>query len=232
MPAGTTRWRSSRGTSCSPGPPTCSPTWDPRPYHPAQTFERLCAGQIRETVGPGEIRTGSPTMWAARGQDRLADRDRRRRRHDLRCRRHDHETMAAFAERMVWPSSSATTWSTSAPRRTVRRPPGPTYAGVAALAVLSPDLDGPDDARLIKLTSAPIHDDAGRAEARASARHPAMGRAQDEAHRWAAEARQTLAPLPACPAPAPSSYSATTWSSGPLDAGQRPRRRRHGVPPA
>ena len=93
--------------------------------------------------------------------------------------------------------------------------------GVPTLAVLyARTSTDPADARLIELTSGPIHDDAEHAEALApAAGAPGDGRARDEAHRWADEARVPLAPLPAGPPATPSRCSATTWSSGPVDGG-------------
>jgi heptaprenyl diphosphate synthase len=172
----------------------------------ARTFERLCTGQIRETVGPGEgedpiahhvgvlaDKTGSLIATAGRfgammsgaGDDVV-------------------ETMAAFGERIGVAFQLADDLvDIGSERSQSGKTPGTDLReGVATLAVLyARTSTDPHDARLIELTSGPIHDDAEHAEALSLLRaHSAMGRARDEAHRWAAEARSTLAPLPAGPA--------------------------------
>jgi heptaprenyl diphosphate synthase len=114
------------------------------------------------------------------------------------------ETMAAFGERIGVAFQLADDLvDIGSERSQSGKTPGTDLReGVATLAVLyARTSTDPDDARLIELTSGPIHDDAAHAEAlRLLRAHPAMGRARDEAHRWAAEARSTLAPLPAGPA--------------------------------
>ena len=78
----------------------------------AATFERLCLGQLHETVGPAARgRPGRPLPAGARGQDRLAHRDlgtvrgdvrrvrRRRRRRRHRLRREDRRRVPARRRR-------------------------------------------------------------------------------------------------------------------------------------
>ncbi len=147
----------------------------------ARTFERLCTGQIRETVGPPD------------GEDPIA--------HHVSVLADKTGSLIATAGRFGAMMSGAeeavveTTQSGKTPGTDLRE-------GVATLAVLyARTSTDPADARLIELTSGPIHDDAEHAEAlRLLRAHPAMARARDEAHRWADEARAALAPLPSGPA--------------------------------
>ena len=171
----------------------------------ARTFERLCTGQIRETVGPSEgedpiahhvsvlaDKTGSLIATAGRFGAMMSGAD------DEAI-----ETMAAFGERIGVAFQLADDLvDIGSERAQSGKTPGTDLReGVATLAVLyARTSTDPADARLIELTSGPIHDDAEHAEALGLLRaHPAMGRARDAAHRWAAEARSTLAPLPAGP---------------------------------
>ena len=171
----------------------------------ARTFERLCTGQIRETVGPGEgedpiahhvsvlaDKTGSLIATAGRFGAMMSGADEE-----------VIETMAAFGERIGVAFQLADDLvDIGSERAQSGKTPGTDLReGVATLAVLyARTSTDPADARLIELTSGPIHDDAEHAEALGLLRaHPAMGRARDEAHRWADEARSTLAPLPGGP---------------------------------
>jgi heptaprenyl diphosphate synthase len=172
----------------------------------ARTFERLCTGQIRETVGPGEgddpiahhvavlaDKTGSLIATAGRFGAMMAGADPQ-----------VVETLATFGERIGVAFQLADDLvDIGSERAQSGKTPGTDLReGVATLAVLyartSPE---ETDQRLIELTSGPIHDDAEHAEALALLRaHPAMQRARDEAHRWAGEARAALVPLPGGPA--------------------------------
>jgi heptaprenyl diphosphate synthase len=172
----------------------------------ARTFERLCTGQIRETVGPdvGEDpiahhvsvladKTGSLIATAGRFGAMMSGAD------DAVI-----ETMAAFGERIgvAFQLADDLVDIGSAHEQSGKTPGTDLREGVATLAVLyARTSSDPADTRLIELTSGPIHDDAEHAEALALLRaHPAMQRARDEAHGWADEARSALAPLPAGPA--------------------------------
>jgi len=172
----------------------------------ARTFERLCTGQIRETVGPAEgedpiahhvdvlaDKTGSLIATAGRFGAMMAGADE-----DV------VETLADFGERIGVAFQLADDLvDIGSDRAQSGKTPGTDLReGVATLAVLyARTSDLAEDARLIELTSGPIHDDDDHAEALALLRaHPAMRRARDEAHRWADEARAALSPLPAGPA--------------------------------
>ena len=167
----------------------------------AQTFERLCTGQIRETVGPssGEDpvehhlavladKTGSliatsgrfGAMFSGAG-DTVVD------------------VMTRFGERIgvafqladdLLDIASDSDLSGKTPGTDLRE-------GVRTLPVLlALRSEDPADARLVSLLGGPLPDDAEHAEALALLRaHPAMAEAAAVAHRWAAEARAALAPL-------------------------------------
>lgn len=171
----------------------------------AQTFERLCTGQIRETVGPGEgadpiahhvsvlaDKTGSLIATAGRFGAMMSGADA-----DV------IETMASFGERIGVAFQLADDLvDIGSERAQSGKTPGTDLReGVATLAVLyARTSTDPGDDRLIALTSGPIHDDAEHAEALGLLRaHPAMQRARDEARRWADEARAALTPLPTGP---------------------------------
>ena len=172
----------------------------------ARTFERLCTGQIRETVGPGEgddpiahhvavlaDKTGSLIATAGRFGAMMAGADPQ-----------VVETLATFGERIGVAFQLADDLvDIGSERAQSGKTPGTDLReGVATLAVLYARTSPEEaDQRLIELTSGPIHDDAEHAEALALLRaHPAMQRARDEAHRWAGEARAALVPLPGGPA--------------------------------
>ena len=147
----------------------------------ARTFERLCTGQIRETVGPADGQDPlEHYLSVARRQDRLADRHLGPvRRHDVRRRTTSWSRCSrGSASGSASPSSSPTTCSTSPASRPSRaRPRAPTCARAcrpwpAFHALRSTD---PADARLRELLSRPLPDDDEHAEALALLRaHPAM----------------------------------------------------------
>ncbi len=172
----------------------------------ARTFERLCTGQIRESVGPqdGEDpidhhvsvladKTGSLIATAGRFGAMMAG-----------APPEAVETLAAFGERIgvAFQLADDLVDIGSEHEQSGKTPGTDLREGVATLAVLyARQSDDPADARLLALTSGPIHDDAEHAEALALLRaHPAMGQARAEARRWSDEARSALAPLPAGPA--------------------------------
>jgi heptaprenyl diphosphate synthase len=171
----------------------------------ARTFERLCTGQIRETVGPAEgedpiahhvgvlaDKTGSLIATAGRFGAMMAGAP-------------DGivETMAAFGERIgvAFQLADDLVDIGSAHEQSGKTPGTDLREGVATLAVLyARQSTDPADARLIELTSGPIHDDAEHSEALALLRaHRALGRARAEAHRWADEARAAADTLPTGP---------------------------------
>ncbi len=172
----------------------------------ARTFERLCTGQIRETVGPAEgedpidhhvsvlaDKTGSLIATAGRFGAMMSGADEA-----------TVETLATFGERIGVAFQLADDLvDIGSERAQSGKTPGTDLReGIATLAVLyARSSQDPADARLRELTSGPIDDDAEHAEALSLLRaHPAMTRARDEAHRWADEARAALAPLPEGPA--------------------------------
>jgi len=172
----------------------------------ARTFERLCTGQIRETVGPQADedpiahhvsvladKTGSLIATAGRLGALMAGAPAQ-----------SVETLAAFGERIgvAFQLADDLVDIGSEHAQSGKTPGTDLREGVATLAVLHVrSCADPADARLIELTSGPITGDAEHAEALALLRaHPAMGRARAEAHRWADEARAALGPLPGGPA--------------------------------
>jgi heptaprenyl diphosphate synthase len=169
----------------------------------ARTFERLCTGQIRETVGPQDgqdpiehhvsvlaDKTGSLIATAGRLGAMMAGAGS-----DVET------TMATFGERIgvAFQLADDLVDIGSEHAQSGKTPGTDLREGVATLAVLMlRQSTDPADARLIELTSGPIADDADHAEALALLRaHPAMDRARDEARRWAGEARASLGALPA-----------------------------------
>ena len=166
----------------------------------AQTFERLCTGQIRETVGPQDgadpvahhlrvlaDKTGSLIATSGRFGAMMSGADPR-----------IVETMTAFGERIgvafqladdIVDIASETTDSGKTPGTDLREGV-PTLAGLMALSM-------DDDPRLGDLLTRPLDDDADHAEALARLRpHPALVAARDEARAWADGARELLADLP------------------------------------
>jgi len=168
----------------------------------AETFERLCTGQIRETVGP-EVgqdavehhlqvlsdKTGSLIATSGRFGAMMSGAD------DTAV-----DVMTRFGERigvafqladdiLDIASDSEVSGKTAGTdlREGIRTLP-------VLLALASTD---PADERLKSLLSRPLPDDAEHAEALALLRsHPAMKKASDEAQRWANEARLALTELP------------------------------------
>lgn len=172
----------------------------------ARTFERLCTGQIRETVGPAEgedpithhvsvlaDKTGSLIATAGRLGAMMAGADAV-----------VVDTLALFGERIgvAFQLADDLVDIGSEHAQSGKTPGTDLREGVATLAVLyARQSSDPADARLLELTSGPIHDDADHAEALALLRaHPAMGRARGAARAWADDARAALTPLPASPA--------------------------------
>ena len=169
----------------------------------ALTFERLCTGQIRETVGPLEgedpvehhlrvlaDKTGSLIATSGRfgamtaGADELAV-----------------DVMTRFGERIGVAFQLADDLldigsDSQVSGKTVGTDLREGVRTLPALIALAGD--DPADARLRELLSRPIPDDSEHAEALALLRaHPAMEQARAEARRWADEARAALGALPA-----------------------------------
>ncbi len=171
----------------------------------AHTFERLCKGQIRETVGPREDqdpvehhlevvadKTGSLIAASGRYGALMAGAPP------------EHvEIMAEFGERIgvafqladdLVDITSESMQSGKTPGTDLREGI-PTLAGLIAL--MSPDAT---DDRLKELLSRPLADDGEHAEALALLRaHPAIDEARKQAHGWSDSARELLQSLPPGP---------------------------------
>ena len=166
----------------------------------AQTFERLCTGQIRETVGPDDgsdpvahhltvlaDKTGSLIATSGRFGAMMSGADPR-----------IVETMTVFGEQIgvafqladdIVDIMSESTVSGKTPGTDLREGV-PTLAGLIALS-------SDPDPRLQDLLTRPLIDDGDHAEALDRLRaHPALGAARDEARRWADGARDVLVNLP------------------------------------
>ena len=168
----------------------------------ARTFERLCTGQIRETVGPAAgddpvdhylsvvaDKTGSLIATACRFGAMMAGADDR-----------TVELLTSFGERIgvafqladdLLDVASESVESGKEPGTDLRE-------GVDTLPVLhvrrSPQ---PGDDRLLDLLGSDLDDDDRRAEALGLLRaHPAMTAAREDLRRWSDDARAVLAPLP------------------------------------
>ncbi len=172
----------------------------------AYTFERLCKGQIRETIGPREgqdpvehhleviaDKTGSLIAASGRYGALMAGAEP------------EHvELLTQFGERIgvafqladdLVDITSESLQSGKTPGTDLREGI-PTLAGLIALAS-----EDPADARLQDLLSRPLPDDAEHAEALALlCAHPAVMEARKEAHGWSDSAREVLDGLPAGPA--------------------------------
>ena len=166
----------------------------------AQTFERLCTGQIRETVGPEDgadpvahhltvlaDKTGSLIATSGRFGAMMSGADPR-----------IVETMTIFGEQIgvafqladdIVDIMSESTDSGKTPGTDLREGV-PTLAGLIALST-------DPDPRLQDLLMRPLIDDGDHAEALARLRaHPALEAARDEARRRADGAREVLVNLP------------------------------------
>jgi heptaprenyl diphosphate synthase len=168
----------------------------------AETFERLVTGQINECVGPREgeatidhylqvlaDKTGSLIATSARFGALLSG-----------APQHVVELVTRFGESfgVAFQLSDDVLDIASDSEQSGKTPGTDLREGVPTLptlyALASTD---PGSARLRRLLSAPITDDALISEVIAALRvHPAMDQARDTACRHAAEARKLLAPLP------------------------------------
>ena len=172
----------------------------------ARTFERLCTGQIRESVGPdGSMdpikhhlqvladKTGSLIATSGRFGALMSGADA-----------NVVETMTRFGESIgvafqladdIVDITSDSLQSGKTPGTDLREGV-PTLAGLYALS--SQD---PADARLQELLSRALTDDGEHAEALELLRdHVSLAEARAEARRWARDARAALADLPDVPA--------------------------------
>lgn len=172
----------------------------------AQTFERLCTGQIRESVGPDDgvdpvkhhlqvlaDKTGSLIATAGRFGTMMSGADVET--IDIMSRFGESIGVAfQLADDIVDITSDAT--------QSGKLPGTDLKEGVPTLATLIAQASGdPADALLLGFLSGPIVDDSDHAQALALLRsHPALESAREEARRWAGDARRTLSPLPDSPA--------------------------------
>ncbi|MHB8795870.1 MAG: polyprenyl synthetase family protein [Candidatus Nanopelagicales bacterium] len=168
----------------------------------ARTFERLCTGQIRETIGPraGQDpvehhlqvvadKTGSLIAASGRYGSLMAGADP-----------DAVETLTLFGERIgvafqladdLVDITSESLQSGKTPGTDLREGI-PTLAGLIALTSHEPA-----DARLQDLLRRPLADQAEHVEALELLRgHPALDQARAQARRWADSARSCLDPLP------------------------------------
>jgi heptaprenyl diphosphate synthase len=168
----------------------------------AMTFETLCSGQIRETVGPSDgedpvahyltvlaEKTGVLIATAGRFGAWFAGCD------DVTI-----EVMRVYGERIgvAFQLADDLIDLSSQAEQSGKTPGTDLREGVATLPVLlARQSTDPADARLLGLLDGDLTDDVRHAEALALLRrHPAMEQAREQTRRWADEARLALAPLP------------------------------------
>lgn len=172
----------------------------------AHTFERLCTGQIRETVGPrpGQDpvqhhldvvadKTGSLIAASGRYGALMAG-----------AAPEHVDTLTAFGERIgvAFQLADDLVDITSESMQSGKTPGTDLREGVVTLAgLVALAGDDPVDARLRDLLSRPLSDDAEHAEALALLRgHRAVEAARLQARSWSDSARDLLTGLPAGPA--------------------------------
>jgi heptaprenyl diphosphate synthase len=170
----------------------------------AYTFERLCTGQIRETIGPEDgldpvehhiqviaDKTASLIATSGRYGSLMAG-----------CDPATVDLLTDFGERIgiAFQLADDIVDITSDSRDSGKVPGTDLRAGVPTLAALIA-LSGELDPRFRDLLTRPLPDDDEHAEALELLRgHDALARARVEARRWADLAREALEPLPAIPA--------------------------------
>jgi heptaprenyl diphosphate synthase len=169
----------------------------------AQTFQRLCSGQIRETIGPAPDedpiahhlavladKTGSLIATSAQFGAMLSG-----------APSEQTELLTRFGERIGVAFQLADDLvDIATPADASGKTPGTDLReGVVTLAGLfALQSTDPADARLQELLRRPLPDDAEHAEAlRLLRAHAAVDLARAEARRWADSAREVLDPLPA-----------------------------------
>jgi heptaprenyl diphosphate synthase len=175
----------------------------------ASTFERLCLGQLHETIGPGPDedpvahyiqvladKTGSLIATAGRFGAMFAG-----------CGHDVVEVMIDFGERVgvAFQLADDVIDLASLPGESGKTPGTDLREGVPTMPVLlvrrAADAGDADAAAVVALLDGDLSDDAMLARAVAALReHPATEQARAEALRWAQEAIEALAPLPEVPA--------------------------------
>ncbi len=168
----------------------------------AQTFERLCTGQIREAVGPDDgtdpvkhhlqvlsDKTGSLIATAGRFGAMMAGAEAS-----------IIDTLSRFGEAIgvAFQLADDIVDITSDAEQSGKLPGTDLREGVPTLATLIAQAsDQSGDNALVGFLSGPIPGDADHAQAlRLLREHPALEDARDEALRWAGDARRILEPLP------------------------------------
>jgi heptaprenyl diphosphate synthase len=173
----------------------------------AETFARLVAGQIAETVGPrpgedpvehylGVIKEKTASLIATSGRFGAMFSDAP---HGVAAR----IGAACEAIGVAWQLSDDILDVASESAQSGKTPGTDLREGVPTLPVLHAlRLAGPDDARLVELLSGgELTDPVLHAEALALLRaHPAMGKARADTRRWAERARDEILALPDVPA--------------------------------
>jgi heptaprenyl diphosphate synthase len=170
----------------------------------ARTFERLCVGQIRETVGPADSdsavahhlsvlsdKTGSLIATSARFGAMLSGAD------DATA-----DALTRFGERIgvAFQLADDLVDITSESSASGKTPGTDLREGVPTLTALLAMAQSSDQ-RLMQLLTKPLVDDREHSEALRLLRdHPALEQARAEAVRWADEAAGCLEGLPAGPA--------------------------------
>ena len=172
----------------------------------ARCFERLCTGQILETVGPQDgvnavehhiqviaDKTGSLIATSGRLGALMAGTD------DATV-----EIMTTFGEQIgiAFQLADDLVDITSESMQSGKTPGTDLREGVPTLAgLIAMNSTDPQDAALIELLSRPLPDDDEHQKALTLLRaHSALDAARAEAQRWAELARTTIAPLPPSPA--------------------------------
>lgn len=172
----------------------------------AHTFERLCTGQIRETIGPREgqdavehhleviaDKTGSLIAASGRYGALMAG-----------APPEQVEALTQFGERIgiAFQLADDLVDITSESLQSGKTPGTDLREGILTLAgLIALASEDPADARLKDLLRRPLPDDDEHAEALALLRaHPAIGEARKQAHAWSDSARDLLDGLPAGPA--------------------------------
>ncbi|CAB4898882.1 MAG: polyprenyl synthetase family protein [Actinobacteria bacterium] len=172
----------------------------------AKTFERLCIGQIRETVGPLDgvdpvqhhievlaDKTGSLIATAGRFGAMLSGADDK-----------TIEVLTKFGEciGVAFQLADDLVDITSESEQSGKTPGTDLREGIPTLAgLIAMSSSDPLDVRLQELLSKPLPDDAEHLEALGLLRnHVAIEQARVQAHRWADDARKSLVELPEIPA--------------------------------
>ena len=168
----------------------------------ARTFERLCTGQIRETVGPdpGEDPVGHHLSVLADKTGSLIAASARMGAMTSGAPAGVAEVMSAYGERIgvAFQLSDDLLDIASESAESGKVPGTDLREGVRTLPVLLALAgDDPAESRLRELLATPLTDDADLAEALALLRSsPSMAAARTEMTRWAEAARAELARLP------------------------------------